>query len=151
MSALSKDLVLLISQFLDEEGFEETARIGDWDEAERYLSCFTKLSDNRFSMKVYFEIRKQKFLEALDNKDRAKALDILVKDLKTFVPYNEELFKEMTLLLTLNDIRDHESLSMYSDADSARKVMRVELKKLIEANPLFSDKLEFPNVASHRL
>nr|TKS11864.1 hypothetical protein D5086_0000068850 [Populus alba] len=171
MSALSKDLVLLISQFLDEEGFKETARmleressyyfnmkffedmicIGDWDEAERYLSCFTKLSDNRFSMKVYFEIRKQKFLEALDNKDCAKALDILVKDLKTFVPYNEELFKEMTLLLTLNDIRDHESLSMYSDADSARKVMRVELKKLIEANPLFSDKLEFPNVASHSL
>jgi hypothetical protein len=47
--------------------------------------------------------------------------------------------------------RDHESLSMYSDADSARKVMRVELKKLIEANPLFSDKLEFPNAASHRL
>ncbi|KAI5586671.1 hypothetical protein POPTR_006G258100v4 [Populus trichocarpa] len=171
MSALSKDLVLLISQFLDEEGFKETARMleressyyfnmkffedmicsGDWDEAERYFSCFTKLTDNRFSMKVYFEIRKQKFLEALDNKDRAKALDILVKDLKTFVSYNEELFKEMTLLLTLNDIRDHESLSMYSDADSARKVMRVELKKLIEANPLFSDKLEFPNAASHRL
>ncbi|KAG6770776.1 hypothetical protein POTOM_026470 [Populus tomentosa] len=171
MSALSKDLVLFISQFLDEEGFKETARMleressyyfnmkffedmicsGDWDEAERYFSCFTKLSDNRFSMKVYFEIRKQKFLEAMDNKDCAKALDILVKDLKTFVPYNEELFKEMTLLLTLNDIRDHESLSMYSDAGSARKVMRVELKKLIEANPLFSEKLEFLNVASHWL
>jgi hypothetical protein len=27
MSALSKDLVLLISQFLDEEGFKETARM----------------------------------------------------------------------------------------------------------------------------
>ncbi|CAK7353790.1 unnamed protein product [Dovyalis caffra] len=166
MSALSRDLVLLISQFLDEEGLNETARIleresgyyfnmkffeemissGDWDEAEKYLSCFTKLDDNRYSTKIYFEIRKQKFLEALDKKDRTKALYILMKDLKAFGPDNEELLKEMTLLLTLNDIRDHESLSMYSDAESARKVMRVELKKIIEANPLLHGKLEFPNI-----
>ncbi|KAH8482795.1 hypothetical protein H0E87_030034 [Populus deltoides] len=171
MAALCKDLVLLISQFLDEEGFKETARMleresgyyfsmkffedmirsGNWDEAERYLSCFTKLDDNRYSTKIYFEIRKQKFLEVLDNNERSKALDILMKDLKAFAPDNEELLKEMTLLLTLNNIRDHESLSMYSDAESARKVMMVELKKVIEANPLLRDKLEFPNIANHRL
>ncbi|KAJ6673965.1 PROTEIN putative-RELATED [Salix viminalis] len=171
MAALCKDLVLLISQFLDEEGFKETARMlerescyyfsmkffeemirsGNWDEAERYLSCFTKLDDNRYSTKIYFEIRKQKFLEVLDNNERAKALDILMKELKAFAPDNEELLKEMTLLLTLNNIRDHESLSMYSDAESARKVMMVELKKVIEANPLLRDKLEFPNIANHRL
>jgi hypothetical protein len=40
---------------------------------------------------------------------------------------------------------------MYSDAESARKVMMVELKKVIEANPLLRDKLEFPNIANHRL
>jgi hypothetical protein len=57
----------------------------------------------------------------------------------------------MLSIILLLLYRDHESLFMYSDADSARKVMRVELKKLIEANPLFSDKLEFPNAASHRL
>jgi len=35
-------------------------------EAERYFSGFTSASDNKHSTKVYFEIRKQNFLEALD-------------------------------------------------------------------------------------
>lgn len=37
--------------------------------------------------------------------DHAKAVDILVKDLKTFSTFNEELFKEITLLLTLGNFR----------------------------------------------
>lgn len=37
--------------------------------------------------------------------DRAKALDILMKDLKVFAAGNEELFREMTQLLTLDDFR----------------------------------------------
>lgn len=39
---------------------------GEWEEVERYLSGFTKVDDNRYSMKIFFEIRKQKYLEALD-------------------------------------------------------------------------------------
>ena len=39
---------------------------GEWDEVEKYLSGFTKVDDNRYSMKIFFEIRKQKYLEALD-------------------------------------------------------------------------------------
>lgn len=46
--------------------FEELLMGGKWDEAEKYLSGFTKLDDNRHSMKVFFEIRKQKYLETLD-------------------------------------------------------------------------------------
>ncbi|KAI4983610.1 hypothetical protein ZWY2020_025476 [Hordeum vulgare] len=61
--------------------FEEKVHAGEWDEVERYLSGFTKVDDNRYSMKM---IRKQKYLEALDRHDRAKAVDILVKDLKVF-------------------------------------------------------------------
>lgn len=37
--------------------------------------------------------------------DRAKAVDILVKDLKVFATFNEELFKEITQLLTLENFR----------------------------------------------
>ena len=37
--------------------------------------------------------------------DHAKAVDILVKDLKTFSTFNEELFKEITFLLTLGNFR----------------------------------------------
>ncbi|CAD6212605.1 unnamed protein product [Miscanthus lutarioriparius] len=86
MSSLSRELVFLILQFLDEEKFkemvhkleqesgfyfnmkhfEDLVQGGEWDEVERYLSGFTKLEDNRYSMKIFFDIRKQKYLEALD-------------------------------------------------------------------------------------
>jgi len=39
---------------------------GEWDEVEKYLFGFTKIDDNRYSMMIFFEIRKQKYLEALD-------------------------------------------------------------------------------------
>ncbi|KAI5063925.1 hypothetical protein GOP47_0020595 [Adiantum capillus-veneris] len=171
MSSLSRELVFLILQFLDEEKFKETVhkleqesgfffnmkyfedqvQSGEWEEVERYLSGFTKVDDNRYSMKIFFEIRKQKYLEALDKQDRAKAVDILVKDLKVFSSFNEELYKEITQLLTLENFRENEQLSKYGDTKSARSIMLLELKKLIEANPLFRDKLVFPGLKASRL
>ncbi|GMH30687.1 hypothetical protein Nepgr_032530 [Nepenthes gracilis] len=171
MSSLSRELVFLILQFLDEEKFKETVHkleqesgfffnmryfedlvtAGEWDEVEKYLSGFTKVDDNRYSMKIFFEIRKQKYLEALDRRDRAKAVDILVKDLKVFSAFNEELFKEITQLLTLENFRENEQLSKYGDTKSARGIMLAELKKLIEANPLFRDKHQFPTLKNSRL
>ncbi|KAJ4957139.1 hypothetical protein NE237_013922 [Protea cynaroides] len=171
MSSLSRELVFLILQFLEEEKFkesvhkleqesgfffnmkcfEEKAQAGDWDEVEKYLSGFTKVDDNRYSMKIFFEIRKQKYLEALDRHDRGKAVEILVKDLKVFSTFNEELYKEITQLLTLDNFRENEQLSKYGDTKSARSIMLIELKKLIEANPLFRDKLVFPTLKTSRL
>ncbi|OIS96496.1 PREDICTED: protein TPR2-like isoform X1 [Nicotiana attenuata] len=171
MSSLSRELVFLILQFLDEEKFKEAVhkleqesgfffnmkyfedqvQAGEWDEVERYLSGFTKVEDNRYSMKIFFEIRKQKYLEALDKNDRVKAVEILVKDLKVFASFNEDLFKEITQLLTLDNFRQNEQLSKYGDTKSARNIMLVELKKLIEANPLFRDKLTFPSFKASRL
>ncbi|KAG8487178.1 hypothetical protein CXB51_020804 [Gossypium anomalum] len=133
MSSLSRELVFLILQFLDEEKFKETVhkleqesgfffnmkhfedqvQAGEWDEVERYLCGFTKVEDNRYSMKIFFEIRKQKYLEALDRIEQRLAVEILVKDLKN--------------------------------------IMLVELKKLIEENPVFRDKLAFPAFKSSRL
>lgn len=46
--------------------FGEMVMNGEWDEVEKYLSGFTKVNDNRYSLKIFFEIRKQKYLEALD-------------------------------------------------------------------------------------
>ncbi|XP_059643467.1 topless-related protein 4-like isoform X2 [Cornus florida] len=171
MSSLSRELVFLILQFLDEEKFKETVHKlekesgfffnmryfedavtnGEWDEVEKYLSGFTKVEDNRYSMKIFFEIRKQKYLEALDKRDQGKAVEILVKDLKVFSTFNEDLFKEITFLLTLGNFRENEQLSKYGDTQSARAIMLVELKKLIEANPLFRDKLQFPTLKNSRL
>lgn len=132
--------------FFNMKHFEDQVLAGEWDEVERYLCGFTKVEDNRYSMKIFFEIRKQKYLEALDRwvfkmvavnisplwiswnsfkawlffslqsiaqfnicfllrQDRAKAVEILVKDLKVFASFNEELFKEITQLLTLDNFR----------------------------------------------
>ncbi|KAG2294651.1 hypothetical protein Bca52824_041320 [Brassica carinata] len=131
--------------------FEDSVTAGEWDDVEKYLSGFTKVDDNRYSMKIFFEIRKQKYLEALDKKDNAKAVEILVKELKVFSTFNEELFKEITMLLTLTNFRENEQLSKYGDTKSARGIMLGELKKLIEANPLFRDKLQFPTLKNSRL
>lgn len=117
--------------FFNMKYFEEQVQAGEWDEVEKYLCGFTKVEDNRYSLKIFFEIRKQKYLEALDRQepniyyiyishhftlfidilvanirnDRAKAVEILVKDLKVFSTFNEELFKEITQLLTLDNFR----------------------------------------------
>ncbi|XP_074285239.1 topless-related protein 4-like isoform X3 [Silene latifolia] len=171
MSSLSRELVFLILQFLDEEKFKDTVHRlekesgfffnmryfedsvtnGEWDDVETYLSGFTKVDDNRYSMKIFFEIRKQKYLEALDRREHPKAVEILMKDLKVFSTFNEDLFKEITMLLTLTNFRENEQLSKYGDTKSARAIMLVELKKLIEANPLFRDKLQFPTFKNSRL
>ncbi|KAL9272468.1 Topless-related protein [Drosera capensis] len=171
MSWVSRELAFLILQFLDEERFKNTVHRleqesgfffnmryfedlvtgGEWDEVEKYLFGFTKVDDNRYSMKMSFEIRKQKYLKALDRRDRAKAVDILVKDMKIFSAFNEELFMEITQLLTLENFRENEQLSKYGDTKSTRGIILAELKRLIEANPLFRDKLQFPTLKNSRL
>ena len=50
-----------------------------------------------------------------------------------------------------SECRENEQLSKYGDTKTARSIMLVELKKLIEANPLFRDKLAFPTLKSSRL
>ncbi|GLT77952.1 hypothetical protein SLA2020_495050 [Shorea laevis] len=154
MSTLSKELVFIILQFLEEEGFRKTAHIleresgfyfdmkyfedlvlgGEWDEAERYFSGFTSASDNRHSNKVYFEIRKQNFLKHL-----------------TIMTENRRAVQRNDLLLTFNDIREHDALSVYGDTKSARTMLMCDLKKIIEANPIFHGKLKFPSIQSQRL
>lgn len=45
------------------------------------------------------------FLFLFCRHDRAKAVEILVKDLKEFSKFNEGIFTEMTLLLNLGNFR----------------------------------------------
>jgi len=52
--------------YFDMEHFEDMVLSGKWDEVEKYLSGFTKVEDNAHSTKIFFELRKQKYLEALD-------------------------------------------------------------------------------------
>ncbi|KAK8671171.1 hypothetical protein V6N13_037776 [Hibiscus sabdariffa] len=171
MSTLNRELVFLILQFLEEHKFKDTIHTleresgyffnmkyfeekvlaGEWDEVEKYLSEFIKADDNVYSNKIFFEIRKQKYLEALDRNDKAKAVEILVKDLKVFSTSHEELYKEITQLLTLENFRENKKLAKHGDTISARRTLLVELKKLLEGNPLSCKKLVFPNFEATRL
>lgn len=52
--------------FFNVKYFEEKVLAGEWDNVEKYLFGFTKVDENQHSMMIFFEIRKQKYLEALD-------------------------------------------------------------------------------------
>ncbi|PQQ10411.1 topless-related protein 4 [Prunus yedoensis var. nudiflora] len=128
MTLLDREVVFLMLQFLNEANeakykdtvhklekdsgyffnmryFEDCVNNGEWDEADSYLSGFCKVDESRYSTKIFFEIRKQKYFEALGRHDYARAVEILQKDLKVFSTIDEERFKEMTLLLSLGNFR----------------------------------------------
>lgn len=50
--------------FFDMKYFKDQVEAGEWEEVERYLSGFLKVNDE--SRTIFFEISKQKYLEALD-------------------------------------------------------------------------------------
>ncbi|XP_057826168.2 protein TOPLESS-RELATED PROTEIN 2 isoform X3 [Cryptomeria japonica] len=158
-------------KFLDEEGLSETAHkleqesgcyfnmdyfesqvlAGEWDKVECYLSGFTTVRENLHSTKIFFEIRKQKYLEALDMEDYAKAVEILRKDLKVFEHVSNGIYKELLQLMPLRNIRQNEKLSDYGDRTSTRKSMFLELRKLLKGNPQICNKLKFPHTETSRL
>ncbi|KAL6588021.1 hypothetical protein OROMI_000999 [Orobanche minor] len=43
--------------------------------------------------------------EEVEKQDKAKPVEILVSDLKVFSTFNEDLYKEITQLLTLGNFR----------------------------------------------
>ncbi|GLJ41790.1 hypothetical protein SUGI_0864890 [Cryptomeria japonica] len=168
---LSSELLSLILQFLDEERLSETAHkleqesgcyfnmayfesqvlAGEWDKVEGYLSGFTRVRDNVQSAQTFFEIRKQKYLEALVMKDYVNAVEILRKDLKMFENLSSVIYKELTQLITLGNIRKNEKFYKCGDTTSTRKSMFLTLRRLINDNPKIFNKLKLPHIETSRL
>jgi len=63
-----------------------------------YIMLFVKNRNNLFLILNFV-------LPYFISNNRDKAIEILTKDLKVFRSRNEEVFKELTLLLTFNNIR----------------------------------------------
>ncbi|CAI9782455.1 unnamed protein product [Fraxinus pennsylvanica] len=131
--------------------FEDRVTNGDWDEVENYLSGFTWPDENTISMKIFYAIREHKYMEVLDRKERAKAFDILMMDLKQISVDNEERFEYLTRLFFLENIREDKEVSKHGDLINARGEMLARVKKLIEENPVFRDKLIFPTFDPSKL
>ncbi|RHN73137.1 hypothetical protein MtrunA17_Chr2g0295261 [Medicago truncatula] len=102
-------------------------------------------------MKMFFEIRKQKYLEALDRGDKTTAVEILVKDLKIFSTYNNDLYNKIINLITLDNFRENVELSHYRDVKSIRKTLMEELKNMIDMNLVLKKKIMLPSLSSSRL
>ncbi|PQQ11367.1 hypothetical protein Pyn_01396 [Prunus yedoensis var. nudiflora] len=168
----NRELVFLILRFLEEQKyddavhrlekdsgyffnmryFEDCVIHGEWDEVEHYLAGFTKVDENSDSTKILFAIRKQKFLEALDRHDHAKAVQILQRDLEPLLTFGDEFYDEVSsLFLPVVICREKERISKCADARSTRAALLSKIKMLIDASPLFHDKLQFPNFDHSRL
>ncbi|CAL5435144.1 unnamed protein product [Camellia sinensis] len=85
--------------FIDIKYVEELVATKKWDEVTRYVSGFTKWDDNHHSTTINFIFWSWKYFEALDKCNLHKATDILTNKLQVFSESNEELMKEMTLIL----------------------------------------------------
>ncbi|KAL8157869.1 hypothetical protein AgCh_002547 [Apium graveolens] len=121
---LNKEIVFLRLQYCDEKNynnvfhwlatnsgfyfdmkyFENAITNGEYDEVEKYFSAFTKFDDNPHSLSIFFEIRKQIYLEALDKPDYGNAAEILKNDLTVLSTSHGSLLDEMTLLLRLPNL-----------------------------------------------
>ncbi|AES66309.2 topless-like protein [Medicago truncatula] len=137
--------------FIDLKYFQEKILDGEFDESEKYLSAFTNITDSQSSMKMFFQIRKQKYLEALDRNDKAMAVEILVKDFKIFSTYNNDIYSEIINLITLDNFRENVKLSHYKDVKSIRIALMEELKNMIDNNPILKNKIMLPSLRSLRL
>ncbi|KAE8649955.1 hypothetical protein Csa_012980 [Cucumis sativus] len=161
-------LLFLILQFLDHQNLSETARSLEcetglffnmtyfeellnccaYNEAESYLCGFTDIHDNIYSTKIYFGIRKLKFLEALTDGEREVAREVVEKDIEIFDQYNPGLVQQAFELLQMDNFMSHMLLSSYRNMKEARKVVMENIKKCIEANPLLEGKLSFPPLST---
>ncbi|KAI5679631.1 hypothetical protein M9H77_00858 [Catharanthus roseus] len=167
--SLNREIPLLILQFLKDQGFSETVHEleqstsafldfsylaqlvidGKLNDAESYLSAFTRLLDDQsISEKVLWNIKKQKFLEALDEHDQAKAIGILRNDL-TFGQDEEEV-KELKNLVELRNFRDCPNFANF-DKKSTREDLVMELGSLILNDTLLQSKAHFPAMEDNRL
>ncbi|KAM7275524.1 hypothetical protein ACFE04_017390 [Oxalis oulophora] len=76
---------------------------------------------------MFFEIRKQKYLEELDkvNSSTRKAVDILVKELKCFQTTNENEFHQLVMLLPLGNSKYASSILRNLGKDAIGKIVEV--------------------------
>ncbi|XP_028779245.1 topless-related protein 4 [Neltuma alba] len=160
-----KQLIILIHQFLAEENFEESLHLfeqesriyfnlryfgdvivnGEWEKAENYLSAFTRTGDSFLSREIFHRMRKQKCLETMLRNNLAEAETFLQKDLSLLSASAADHYGEFTKVHFSGSIRNDEKLSWHISVHT-RANLQSDLKKLIEENPIFQDKLSLPKL-----
>ncbi|KAL9300656.1 putative transcription factor WD40-like family [Arabidopsis thaliana] len=160
-----KNLVFLILQFFDEEGYEESLHLleqdsgvffdfsylsnailnGNWKDADDYLSAFTSPEANTFSRKMFFGLFKLKFSEAPDRSGGSEAVKIFSKDLRRIPVLKDDSFDDLVEVIAVDDMRIPEETCCVDKAPGRAKLC-VDLHKLAESNPSLRGKLDFPSL-----
>jgi hypothetical protein len=171
MNGAPTEIVLLVLQFLEEEGFRDAARelqrssaafcdlqhvgeliaAGQLDSCDRYLSGFTNPSENPNSLKIFFEIRKQKYLEALEARQFTRAVELLRGELRAFQDAATDTYAELCTLTSLDDFRQNEKLAGCGTLSEMRALLRSEVLRLAESNPALRGRIVFPPIAPSAL
>ncbi|KAJ3698217.1 hypothetical protein LUZ61_001922 [Rhynchospora tenuis] len=134
------------------EYFEELIHAAEWAKAEWYLrGFFTKLQDNKYGLKMLFEIYKQKYFEALYRNEKDVALDILRREFRSIITADQDVYKELTLLFKLEDFRQHPQLMGWNNPQNARAALCTKMRDLVLRCPVLEDKLHFPTIPPSRL
>ncbi|XP_006405207.2 topless-related protein 4 isoform X2 [Eutrema salsugineum] len=160
-----KDLIFLILQFLNEEGYEGSLHLleqdsgiffnfsyfsyailnGNSKDAEDYLSAFTSPDANTYSRKMFFDLFKWKFLEASDRIGGSESVNIFSKDLRQIPVFKDDSFDDLVEVIAPEDIRISEQACCL-DKSLVRVKLCADLRKQAESNPSLSGKLVFPNL-----
>ncbi|KAG7572182.1 LIS1 homology motif [Arabidopsis suecica] len=160
-----KNLVFLILQFFDEEGYEESLHLleqdsrvffdfsyfsnailnGNFKEADDYLLAFTRPEANTYSRKMFFDLFKRKLSEAPDRSGGSEAVNIFSKDLRRIPVLKDDSFDDLVEVIAVDDMRISEETCCVDKAPGRAKLC-VDLHKLAESNPCLCDKLEFPSL-----
>ncbi|KAK7831294.1 topless-related protein 1 [Quercus suber] len=134
--------------YINMSHFEDLVHNGAFDQAEEYVDGFTDVHENSFSTKIYYELRRHKFLEILEEGERCKALAMLMHEFRDFAPYNRSLCGQATALLTVDDFRIYQIRTGHGDINEARRLTMDEIRRCIHVNPAFNGKLEPPDIIS---
>jgi len=169
-SPLFSDLMMLMLQFLQDVEFNDTARkleqeskaflnlqyletksiAGEWEEVDSYLQAFIQpVSSDALAMRIFFEIRKIRFLELLFRKEKMKAVDLLSSEFKEWI--EDPIFKELTTLITYQDIRTHHLFQNFSLKKETRQKIFHFVSSKLRQHPATKDKLVKPAIDPHRL
>ncbi|KAK1560018.1 hypothetical protein Q3G72_021226 [Acer saccharum] len=143
---------------------------GEWEKAEKYLSAFTKLTDNRHSKKLFFELHKQKYFEALDRLELETKVyfdmdyvvecminrkwDCAEKYLSAFTKMDDNRYS-MDVFSRIQKQKHFEALDRQekhpSNPEKGHECDATIIKMLLEENPILQEKLKFPSIDKSRL
>ncbi|GJT96790.1 protein TPR2 [Tanacetum coccineum] len=132
--------------YLDVSHVEHLIQNGEWDQLHKYIYGFFSYGDDRTTMEISFQIKKQKFFEALKRGDHAEAVAILFEKGNTFRHVYQKRLNELLLLTIAEDPWNDKLSDGYNDEVTSRDRLCAWIKDTFQNHSGLREKMKFPNV-----